>query len=293
MDEAYKLQISTSIVLSNMHGIAWRHDLAQMALCNQFLTPPDTKQEPWGTGLKLLAGFSLDTCRNEVESNWSQIRQHKSSIEQSSSELALYTPSLDWRLIPFTHGINCLKFKASAVIFSTFFTYKASILFKLRICNLIFHSSYSPPAVRSHDSEQSYFSIFRKPSPSDWTTFTSSEWTTGKTSHSTNTAILSAVGSAGNTCFTLPSAVAQNEKLWSAKTCSSASPTYDAHLKKPTFTPGAAPTAVTISHTHWQKFHVLTTPPTWKPKIRLLMSILSQVHRYVMQLNEYYVWISN
>lgn len=211
MDEAYKLEISTSVVLSNMHGISWQHDLAHMALCHQFLTPPNTRQEPRGTGLKLLARFSLETCPNELESNWSQIRQHKSSFEQSSSELALYTSSTDWRPKPFTHGeqaVHSLKFKAFAVMSSTFFISKAFILLKLIIFNLIFHSSYSSPAVRSQDSELSYFLIFRKTPPSVWTTSTTSEWTTGKTSHSTNTAIFSAAQSAGNTCFTLLSALA-------------------------------------------------------------------------------------
>lgn len=44
--------------------------------------------------------------------------------------------------------------------------YLWSLLFKLRIFKLIFHLSYSSPAVRSQDSEQSYFSIFRETSPS-------------------------------------------------------------------------------------------------------------------------------
>lgn len=138
--------------------------------------------------------------------------------------------------------------------------------------------------MRSHDSEQSYFSIFGKNSPLVWTTFISSEWTTGKTSHSANTAILSTVGSAGNTCFILPSVLAQNKKLWSPQSCCSVSPTYAAHMKKPTITPpGAALIAEIIWHAHWQKFHVLmkSTSSAWKPKIRLLMSILSQLHRYV------------
>lgn len=137
--------------------------------------------------------------------------------------------------------------------------------------------------MRSQDSEESYFPLFRKTSPSVWTTFTTSEWTTGKTSHSATTAILSAVGSAGNTCFIPPSALAQNKKLWSPQICCSASPAYAAHKKKPTITPGAALTAVIIWHTHWQKFCVLSTSPTCKSKIRLIMSILSQVHRHVMQ----------
>lgn len=103
MDKACKLQISTSVVLNSMHVISGQLDLAQMALCHQFLTPPTTRKEPWGTGLKLLPGFRLETRPNDVESSWSRIRQHRSSTEQSSSELTLYTSSPDWRLKNFTH----------------------------------------------------------------------------------------------------------------------------------------------------------------------------------------------
>ena len=123
---------------------------------------------------------------------------------------------------------SLLEIQSLTVILSTFFTYKAFIIFKLRIFNLVLHSSYSSQAVRSQDSEQSYSSIFRKTSPSLWTTFTRSEWTTGKTSNSAHTAILTAVGSAGNTCFILRSALA----LVTPRNGSSAPPTYAAHIKK-------------------------------------------------------------
>lgn len=64
MDEAHKLQTSTSVVLSNGLGISWQQELAHVALCHQFLTPPDTRQEPRGARLKLLAGFNLESYRN-------------------------------------------------------------------------------------------------------------------------------------------------------------------------------------------------------------------------------------
>lgn len=92
MDKACKLQISTSIVLHSTHVISGQLDLAQMALCHQFLTPPTTRKEPWGTGLKLLPGLSLETCPNDVESNWSQIR---------NAEVALNNLLLNLHFTPF------------------------------------------------------------------------------------------------------------------------------------------------------------------------------------------------
>lgn len=59
--------------------------------------------------------------------------------------------------------------------------------------------------------------------------------------------------------------------------------TYAALLETPAITPAAVPTAVSTWHTHCQKFHVLNTSCTCKPKIRSVISILSQVHRYVTQ----------
>lgn len=46
MDKTCKLQISTSIVLNSTHVISEQLDLAQMALCHQFLTPPTIRKEP-------------------------------------------------------------------------------------------------------------------------------------------------------------------------------------------------------------------------------------------------------
>lgn len=148
------------------------------------------------------------------------------------------------------------------------------MLFKLRNFNLIAHSSYSSPAVRSHDSELSYVSILGKISLLVWATFIKSEWTSVTTSHSVNTAILSAAGSVGNTRFI--SLSIGKKKLWSPQSCCSVIHLC-CHIEKLLLL------QLQHWHTHWQKFHVLSTSSTWKLKIRLLMSTLSQVHRDVPQ----------
>lgn len=139
MDDAFKIQISTSF----HDGMIWLKLLCAISFLFHL-----TESRSRGTGLKLIAGFSLETCPKWVEWNQPEFRQCKSSFEQSFLELARCSSSPDWRLKPFTHGeqtsTHCLNFKAFAIIFSTIITYKAFILCKFQTFNQR-HLTFSMP----------------------------------------------------------------------------------------------------------------------------------------------------
>lgn len=216
--------------------------------------------------------------------SWSQTGPRSGNIKAALNNLLLhlhFTRLKTQTLHPWRTSSHSLKFKAFAVMFSTFFTCKAFILLKLVILNLIFHSSYSSPAVRSQDSEPSYFLIFRITSPSVWTTSTTSEWTTGKTSHSTNTDMFFCCTKCRK--YPLHPTVRSG---FSPLGCIVLHhpPMLPMWKKQPTKHQSRCSTASREHPTHSQTETACTKRiPYLQAQNQILTSILSQVQRYIMQ----------